>query len=496
MKSALLLVIAVLLVITTPAVLAQTDTEGEVLTGVPMAPTNFVATTSLPIDLSWTASDDPSSDTPVTHYSIERSDDGVTWYVLSANIDITKPYNHEKAVTINYVDSNITIGNVYDYRIKAHNIIGESLPSSISSAKAVIQTSDKVITFGQRVGEIPSIDLHQDDTELVSLTDFEKTYVLTKDEIREIFDWRWEIIQTENELDNTETDIRSSEIILKDASQFFEPIYKKLKLSSITIEVYQFDYESDQKEFWQIRDYDKTIFDIASKTGFSETTGTCFFENSDQGGISGCSYDDIIIQVTIFDPYMQNYRYNDFRYNENDSSLKSEPTLKIVNKILEKINNFKNRSHGDVVDVLRSGQLQNNMLKDYSELDNHNSESDYLDMEAVSRSQINWESDPEKAIKAGINHFTCKKDDFGIVSIAGEFMNGVGFVNNAKITVSLIDENEDEIITDSNNFHNVDKYDTRKFVAYIKTDEKFYDCTVEITSDDGLLKYKTSLFLN
>ena len=104
--------------------------------------------------------------------------------------------------------------------------------------------------------------------------------------------------------------------------------------------------------------------------------------------------------------------------------------------------------------------------------------------------------DPETALKAGINHFTCKKNDFGIVSIAGEFVNGVGFINDAKITIGITDQNENVITTDSNHFHNVEKYDTRKFVAYIKTDEKFYDCTVEITSDDGLLKYKTSLFLN
>ena len=104
--------------------------------------------------------------------------------------------------------------------------------------------------------------------------------------------------------------------------------------------------------------------------------------------------------------------------------------------------------------------------------------------------------DPETALKAGINNFMCKKNDFGIVSIAGEFVNGIGFINDAKNTIGITDQNENVITSDSNNFHNVEKYDTRKFVAYIKTDEKFYDCTVEITSNDGLLNYKTSLFLN
>ena len=483
MKFNVFFVLIVFLVMIIPISLAHTNAQSEeTLSIVPEPPTNLIAITNLPINLSWTASPDTSSQTPVTHYSIERSTDGgKTWDVLSTSIDITKPYNHVKAETITYTDSNVMIGNAYDYRVKAHNIVGESIPSNIVKAVAILDTSDKIITFGQRAGEkfVPDLISEFDDVSEV-ITNFEKNYVLTEDDVKEVFDSRWEIIMTENMLNNTDTDMRSSKIILKDTTQFFDPIMNKLKLSSITVEVYQFDYEYEQEEFWYMEEYDKTIFDIALKSGFSETTGSCFFENSKQGGMSGCSYDDIIIQATIFDPYTQHYRYKSAHYNQNDANLNKEPTLKIVNKILEKINDSKNREYNsNLVDVLRDGQTSNNPISQ------------------VSASQmIDNSIDPETALKAGINHFTCKKNDFGIVSIAGEFVNGVGFINDAKITIGITDQNENVITTDSNNFHNVEKYDTRKFVAYIKTDEKFYDCTVEITSDDGLLKYKTSLFLN
>ena len=482
MKFNVFFVVTVFLVMIIPISLAHTNAQSEeTLLTIPDTPTNLIAVTNLPINLSWTASPDPSSQAPVTHYSIERSNNGgETWDVISLRIEITKPYSHVKAETITYTDSNVVIGNIYDYRVKAHNIVGESVPSITVNATAILDIDEKIITFGQRAGEKFVPDPNSEIYNEKVMTSFEKNYILTEDDVKEVFDSRWQIIMTENMLNNTDTDMRSSKIILKDTTQFFDPIMNKLKLSSITVEVYQFDYEYEQEEFWYMEEYDKTIFDIALKSGFSETTGSCFFENSKQGGMSGCSYDDIIIQATIFDPYTQHYRYKSAHYNQNDANLNKEPTLKIVNKILEKINDSKNREYNsNLVDVLRDGQTSNNPISQ------------------VSASQmIDNSIDPETALKAGINHFTCKKNDFGIVSIAGEFVNGVGFINNAKITIGITDQNENVITTDSNNFHNVEKYDTRKFVAYIKTDEKFYDCTVEITSDDGLLKYKTSLFLN
>ena len=481
MKVNVFFILIAFFVMIIPISFAHTNAQSEeTLNTVPEPPADLIAITNLPINLSWTASTDPSSQTPVTHYSIERStDDGKTWDVLSANIATTKPYNHVKAETITYTDSNVMIGDVYDYRVNAHNAVGKSLPSNIVKASAILDTDDKIITFGQRSGEkfLPNIVSELDDEHEV-LTNFEKNYVLTEDDVKEVFDTRWEIIKTENMLDNTDTDLRYSKIILKDATQFFDPILNKLKLSSILVEVYQFDYEFEQEEFWYMDEYDKTIFDAALMSGFSETTGECFFENSEEGGMSGCSYDDIIIQVTIFDPYMQHYRYNNSEYSENDSNLDNEPTLKIVNKILEKINNSKHRDYADnLVDVLYDSQTEDGINDSQTE-DATNDGMEYID--------------PETALKAGINQFTCKKNDFGIISIGGEFVNGVGFVNDAKITIAITDKNENVIVTDSNNFHNIEKYDTRKFIVHVNTDENFYDCTVEITSSDGKLNYQSS----
>ena len=461
MKFGAIFVLVALLAVTTPVIFAE-EPSSEMILEVPAAPTNLIASSGLPIDLSWTASPEPNPNTPLTHYSIERSvNGGVTWSVLSANIGNVQ----------NFIDSDVVIGSVYDYRVKAHNKVGDSISSNISTATAIIKDSEKIRNIGAKVGETALYVEPELEKELE--TEFEH-YILTQDDLRGLFDRYWKIINVDTDLSDTE--FLSSTIIIRDGEREFDPVYKKNKIPAITVEIYQFEFGSDQEDFWFVDEYEQSISDLASISGFSETTGDCFFENSIEGGMSGCSYENIIIQVTTFDLYEKH-----LRTIKKDVRLESEPTLKVLNKVIEKINDFKGRDHGvDVVNVLLDKIDRNQIVgKDLKQ-----------DKEFK---EIDTNTDPEDSLRDGINYFSCKKDDFGVVSIAGEFANGVGFVDGAKITISLTDENDDIIISDSNNFDQIEKYDTRKFVAYVKTNERFNDCNVEIKSDDGSLVYERSI---
>ena len=461
MRFGAIFVLVALLAVTTPVIFAE-EPSSEMILEVPAAPTNLIASSGLPIDLNWTASQEPNPDTPVTHYSIERSvNDGVSWNILSANVGNVQ----------NFIDSDIVIGNVYDYRIKAHNKVGDSIPSNISTATAIIKDSEKIRNTGAKVGETAVYVEPELEKELE--TEFEH-YILTQDDLRGLFDRYWKIIKVDTDLSDTE--FLSSTVIIRDGEREFDPVYKKNKIPAITVEIYQFEFGSDQEDFWFVDEYEQSISDLASISGFSETTGDCFFENSIEGGMSGCSYENIIIQVTTFDLYEKH-----LRTIKKDVRLESEPTLKVLNKVIEKINDFKGRDHGvDVVNVLLDKIDRNQIVgKDLKQ-----------DKEFK---EIDTNTDPEDSLRDGINYFSCKKDDFGVVSIAGEFANGVGFVDGAKITISLTDGNDDIIISDSNNFDQIEKYDTRKFVAYVKTNERFNDCNVEIKSDDGSLVYERSI---
>jgi len=461
MRFGAIFVLVALLAVTTPVIFAE-ELSLEMVLEVPAPPTNLIASSGLPIDLSWTASPEPNPDMPVTHYSIEKSvNGGVTWSVLSANIGNVQ----------NFIDSDVVIGSVYDYRVKAHNKVGDSISSNISTATAIIKDSEKIRNIGAKVGETALYVEPELEKELE--TEFEH-YILTQDDLRGLFDRYWKIINVDTDLSDTE--FLSSTIIIRDGEREFDPVYKKNKIPAITVEIYQFEFGSDQEDFWFVDEYEQSISDLASISGFSDTTGDCFFESSIEGGMSGCSYENIIIQVTTFDLYEKH-----LRTIKKDVRLESEPTLKVLNKVIEKINDFKGRDHGvDVVNVLLDKIDRNQIVgKDLKQ-----------DKEFK---EIDTNTDPEDSLRDGINYFSCKKDDFGVVSIAGEFANGVGFVDGAKITISLTDGNDDIIISDSNNFDQIEKYDTRKFVAYVKTNERFNDCNVEIKSDDGSLVYERSI---
>ena len=89
MKFNAFFILIAFLVMIIPVSISQINAQSEgTMTTVPEPPGNLTATTNLPIILFWNASADPSSQTQVTHYSIERSsDDGRTWDILSGNID-------------------------------------------------------------------------------------------------------------------------------------------------------------------------------------------------------------------------------------------------------------------------------------------------------------------------------------------------------------------------------------------------------------------------
>ena len=102
MRFGAIFVLVALLAVTTPVIFAE-ELSLEMVLEVPAPPTNLIASSGLPIDLNWTASQEPNPDTPVTHYSIERSvNDGVSWNILSANVGNVQ----------NFSDSDIVIGNV------------------------------------------------------------------------------------------------------------------------------------------------------------------------------------------------------------------------------------------------------------------------------------------------------------------------------------------------------------------------------------------------
>src|SRR5439155_1710345 len=94
--------------------------------GIPTAPTALTATaaSSSSINLAWTAS------ATATSYKVERSPDGSTGWAQIGTSTATS-----------YGDSGLNPDTTYFYRVRASNMTGDSVPSSVASARTELGVS-------------------------------------------------------------------------------------------------------------------------------------------------------------------------------------------------------------------------------------------------------------------------------------------------------------------------------------------------------------------
>jgi hypothetical protein len=111
---------------------------------VPNAPTNFAATPSATqpyqVDISWTAATVPNPGIPaVTSYILERSEDNVTWSVVTSAIS---------GSATSYTDTNRALNTTYYYRLKAVNGVGTSAASTVDTATITLIPGTATATVG------------------------------------------------------------------------------------------------------------------------------------------------------------------------------------------------------------------------------------------------------------------------------------------------------------------------------------------------------------
>jgi hypothetical protein len=111
---------------------------------VPNAPTNFAATPSstqpYQVDITWTAATVPNPGIPaVSNYILERSEDNVTWSVVTSAIS---------GSATSYADTNRALNTTYYYRLKAVNGVGTSAASTVDTATITLIPGTATATVG------------------------------------------------------------------------------------------------------------------------------------------------------------------------------------------------------------------------------------------------------------------------------------------------------------------------------------------------------------
>ncbi len=270
----------------------------------------------------------------------------------------------------------------------------------------------------------------------------------------------WRIFSTEYELEEKEGIVDSVKIMFTDITRVYDPIFYKFKIPTLTMRISEFNDQNDLDTYWDsFEGTDKQkIFDSAYLTGNPNENSECMFNYTADGAITSCIYDNMIVQVIIFDQHGEH-----FDYDADELVLdKTEPTSRFLGEILKKISNEKNHS----VNYPLHSVLQSNLLDElYGPSENNI---------ALNPKPI----DPETSITQGVRNFSCVRDDFGLVTISGQYRNDNIKRDQIDLVVSFLDNQGNTMGKTTAIFYDLQEFESKRFVGHSKWNENFSTCKI------------------
>jgi len=256
---------------------------------------------------------------------------------------------------------------------------------------------------------------------------------------------------------------QSIQVLLRDVSRIYDPIINKYKIPTIQIEI--IEYQDDKK----LTDYLnltkninlEKIYENSYLQGSPTKNSKCMFNYFGEGAITICKTNEYVIQSTIFDKYQEH-----FGYDQKELQLKQEEiTTRIVEEILRTINERKgidNDNDNELYEILES-TIRNNEKEGFGR-ENTGKQNKITDM--------------EKDKKYGIQKFSCVKDEFGLITISGQFNNNE--IKKDKITLEILflDNDQNVIVKNTTNLLDIDEFETKRFLGNTKTDKTYSICTI------------------
>jgi len=88
----------------------------------------------------------------------------------------------------------------------------------------------------------------------------------------------------------------------------------------------------------------------------------------------------------------------------------------------------------------------------------------------------------EKDKKYGIQKFSCVKDEFGLITISGQFNNNEIKKDKIIVEILFLDNDQNIIVKNTTNFLDIDKIETKRFLGNTKTDKTYSTCTINVVS--------------
>ena len=286
----------------------------------------------------------------------------------------------------------------------------------------------------------------------------------------------WKYINKESILDE-EVGIEVMSALLKDITRIYDPIVDRYKVSTITIEIIKYDDKYEMEYYWdEITNVSiEKIFNNAYLIGSPTEDIDCMFNFSAEGAVTICKTDEYVIQSVIFDKYQEHYGYNKLKIGPKKFQLnQDEMTTRIVQEILKNIQKNENiENNFELYKILKSNKEikeKNEMGKEIDETENK------IKKEQDKKIVLGFEKDK----KYGIQKFSCVKDDFGLITISGQFNNNGIKKDKVVLEILFLDYEQNIIFKNTANLLEIKEFETKRFLGNTKVEKSFSVCTIKV----------------
>jgi len=293
----------------------------------------------------------------------------------------------------------------------------------------------------------------------------------------------WKYVDKQSEK-NEEEEIEVIQALARDIGRVYDPVVNKFKVATIQIEIIKFEDFNKLKNYWfnEKNSSLENLYENAYLVGKPNEYAECLFNYSNNGAITICKTDEFVIQSIIFDKYQEHYMYSKPQTGFKKLELnQDEMTTRIVDIILKKIQkNTETSSKYELYKILESNreiiQRDNDkIVKEREDIEKINEQTKLLE-EKNKNKQLGSEKDK----KFGIQNFSCLKDEFGLITISGQYNNNQIKKDKVVMEILFLDYDNKVIYKNKANLLQIDKFETKRFLGNLKIDENFSTCTVQI----------------
>ena len=290
----------------------------------------------------------------------------------------------------------------------------------------------------------------------------------------------WKFIDKQSNFDE-EVGIETMTALLRDITRVYDPIVNKYRVATIQIEIIKYDDIYELEYYWDEISTNslEKIFDNGYLVGSPNEDIDCMFNHSEEGAMTLCKSNEYIIQSTIYDKYQEHFSYNKLKVGSEKLELtQDEMTTRIVDIILKNIDSSIDEET-QLYKMLESNrEIKESELKENQVMDKKNKEevkNNNLKVEQNRNKLLGIERDK----KYGIQNFSCIKDEFGLITISGQFNNNQIKKDKVVLEILFLDYEQNIIFKNSANLLDIDKFETKRFLGNTKIDESYSTCTVK-----------------